>query len=388
MPAAGRRLLVDVSGVARFDARSGVQRVVRGVLGELLRSPREGCEVIPVRAGRWIGYRYAGSYAEQLGPASTGAPSGKVRARRGDAFFGLDLATNILPRHEAQLAGWKRDGASLHFFVHDLLPLQHPEWFTDAGARNYGRWMRCLQAHADGAICSTNAVAEELRGVLRASPDEHARRIAVSWVHLGADLGATAPTEGLPAGFEDLVARLRSRPTVLMVGTIEPRKGHAQALSAFELLWSEGRAVNLAIVGNVGWRVEELVQRLRRHAENARRLFWLEGASDEALGRMYALADGVLLASEAEGFGLPLIEAARHGTPLLARDIPVYREIAGEHARFFAGRDARSLADALGGWVDSIRGGTAASSAGIKASTWAQAAQRIYDILLRQPPRA
>ena len=62
--------------------------------------------------------------------------------------------------------------------------------------------------------------------------------------------------------------------------------------------------------GRAGWMVEPLVERLRAHPEAGSRLHWLEGASDELLTSLYADCSGLLMASEGEGFGLPLIEAA------------------------------------------------------------------------------
>jgi glycosyltransferase involved in cell wall biosynthesis len=138
----------------------------------------------------------------------------------------------------------------------------------------------------------------------------------------------------------------------------------------------------LVIVGDAGWRVEALVERLRRHAENGGRLFWLGRISDDALLKLYQLADGVLMASEGEGFGLPLVEAARYGKPVLARDIPVYREVAGENACFFGGRDPESLARALGGWLDAIAQGSAPLSSGIRTSTWAESTRRLCEALV------
>src|SRR3546814_20205534 len=96
-----------------------------------------------------------------------------------------------------------------------------------------------------------------------------------------------------------------------MVGTLEPRKAHAQAIAAFESLWARGTDIALVIVGKLGWRVDGLPDRLRRHPEFGKRLFWLEGISDEFLEQLYARTSFLLGASEGEGFGLPLIEAAR-----------------------------------------------------------------------------
>lgn len=81
-----------------------------------------------------------------------------------------------------------------------------------------------------------------------------------------------------------------------MVGTIEPRKGYTQALSAFEKLWQEGLQVNLVIVGKQGWMVEQFIERLRIHPELNRRLFWLKGASDEVLLRLYGSCTAFLAA--------------------------------------------------------------------------------------------
>jgi glycosyltransferase involved in cell wall biosynthesis len=126
-----------------------------------------------------------------------------------------------------------------------------------------------------------------------------------------------------------------------MVGTLEPRKGHQQALAACEQLWADGVDANQVIVGKQGWMVEALVERMTHHAELNRRLFWLDGISDEFLEQVYAASACLIAASYGEGFGLPLIEAAQHKLPIVARDIPVFREVAGSHAHYFSERRRR-----------------------------------------------
>ena len=160
-----------------------------------------------------------------------------------------------------------------------------------------------------------------------------------------------------------------------MVGTVDPRKGHAQALQALEQLWWQGKQINLAIVGKPGWRVEMLVNRLREHPESGHRFFWIEDASDEMLCRLYEHAAGLLMASEGESFGLPLIEAASHGVPIHARDPAVFGEIAGNHVTYFSGNSGHDLAIATSAWSDEMSRGEAISPAGIphlscQESTW------------------
>src|SRR3546814_2021872 len=102
-----------------------------------------------------------------------------------------------------------------------------------------------------------------------------------------------------------------------------------QALEAFEALWLEGRgptSPQLLIVGQAGWKTDALQQRLITHPLRDKHVRWLNDASDEYLEYLYASCAGLLVASRGEGFGLPLIEAAAHNKPVLARDLPVFRE--------------------------------------------------------------
>jgi glycosyltransferase involved in cell wall biosynthesis len=344
----------------------------------------QGCNVIPVRAGRWRSYRYAASLCPKLtGYQHASRTSGRARMGQGDVFLALDLAPAILPRHRRQLEEWKSHDGRLFFFIHDLLPLLHPEWFTNIGVSNYTAWFQSLLAYADGVICSTRSVAGEFEARLR--QEAGTRSIPAHWVPLGADIEASMPSRGLPRGFERSLAALHGDAVVLMVGTIEPRKGYAQALAAFELLWRVGHPAMLVIVGNAGWKTGDLVRRLREHPEKGSRLHWFEGASDEALTALYGKVDAFLTASEAEGFGLPLVEAARFGKPILARDIPVNREIAGAHATFFNGRDPEQLARNISSWLQAVRTGSAPRTSQIRTLTWAGSAQRLLDIVLDAP---
>ena len=136
------------------------------------------------------------------------------------------------------------------------------------------------------------------------------------------------------------------------------------------------------IVGRPGWLVEELLEKLRHHPELGSLLFWLEDVSDADLERIYGACSCLIAASEGEGFGLPLIEAAQHRLPILARDIPVFREIAGEHASYFNGRTPEALAEAVIEWLKLRAQNRHPRSEGMPWVTWAQSADRLKAILL------
>jgi glycosyltransferase involved in cell wall biosynthesis len=166
-----------------------------------------------------------------------------------------------------------------------------------------------------------------------------------------------------------------------MVGTLEPRKGHAQTLAAFEILWQAGRDINLVIVGKPGWMMEALVAKLRTHPEQSQRLFWLEGISDEYLEKIYAACTCLIAASEGEGFGLPLIEAAQNKLPIIARDIPVFREVAGEYAHYFQGMVPSELADSITQWLDMYREGIDLSSEKMPWLTWKKSKEQLINVI-------
>jgi glycosyltransferase involved in cell wall biosynthesis len=98
------------------------------------------------------------------------------------------------------------------------------------------------------------------------------------------------------------------------------------------------------------------------------------------IGQVYRAASALLAASEGEGFGLPLIEAAQYGLPIIARDIAIFREVAGEHAYYFRAKDAQGLADALRTWMH--LGDALPPSAGIPRLTWRQSSRQLLDIVI------
>ena len=384
-PAPGpRQLLTDVSVIARCDAGTGIQRVVRELLQQLIAHPPPGYIVRPVYATLWRGYRYANQYYSTLMEREPDiATTGRVVVRAGDIFLGMDLAAHTLSRYPILLGRWKASGVRFFFIVYDLLPALRPDWFTASAVRAYSNWIRTVAIFADGAICISRSVADQLKQWLTVTYGKTvSESISATWFRLSGEISTTASSRDSSEKIRDLLKRLGKRPSILMVGTVEPRKNYTQALSAFERLWREGRDVNLVIVGGAGWKVEELILRLRGHPEAGNRLFWFKDATDEMLCALYGAADGLLMASEGEGFGLPIAEAARHGKPILARDIPVFREVAGTHAQYFAGDTPDKFAKEISSWLDLVRTGRAPTSRGIEQLGWRDSAQQLIHCIL------
>lgn len=387
-----KQLLLDISALVQHDLKTGIQRVVRTLLREFLLNPPEEWAVEPVYAtSDTQGYRYARRFISRfLGVYDGRAEDEPVESWQGDIFLGLDLQPTIVPVQKDYLLAWHRRGIKVFFVVYDLLPVLLPHVFPDGAQPDHQRWLETI-SRFDGMICISRAVADELHDWLQAFGPKRERPFALSWFHLGADVENSVPTTGMPAGADQVFEVLSARPSFLMVGTVEPRKGYLQTLAAFTALWNEGLKINLVIVGQEGWKpvpdsmrhtIPEIVRQLRGHPEFGKRLFWLEGTSDEYLGKVYAACTCLIAASEGEGFGLPLIEAAQHKLPIIARGIPVFREVAGEHAYYFSGTNPKDLANTVTEWLELYRKGCHPRSDNMAWLTWNKSAKKLLNTIL------
>jgi glycosyltransferase involved in cell wall biosynthesis len=376
-----RQLLVDITTLARDDLKTGIERVSRAVLKALLDRPLKGYRVEPVYdAGGY--YAYARRFTlGLLGARSSVLHDAPIETGPGDVFLGLSACWDSIPQNRRWFIDFRNSGARAFFVMYDLLPALRPEVFPGFVQPAFAHWLDEVTEISDGIVCISRTVADELVDWLESARPQRAAPLRIGYFHLGADLAASLPSKGPQPHARRALRQMRTRPSFLMVGTIEPRKGHAQALAAFERLWTAGVQANLIIVGREGWGLEQLTKRLRTHPERGKRLLWLEGASDEMLLRFYESAVALLAASEGEGFGLPLVEAAKHGLPIIARDLPVFREVAGEHAFYFSGMSPEDLGAAISSWLALRERGEAPSSEGMPWLTWAQSTSQLLDVI-------
>lgn len=381
---APKKLLVDVTELVRFDAKSGIQRVVRSILLALHQKTPPGYELCPIY---FDGFRYL--HAKSFMAALTQQPKKVQRAsfdevaefNQDDVYVGLDLNPGLTVKLEASYQHWLALGLQVYFVVYDILLVDRPDWAPEEAAAGLKNWLTTVSQVSTGLLCISESVAHEVRNWLKQHPPARHHLPSVESFHLGADLENSAPSQGLPPEATSVLKTLRTRPSFLTVGTLEPRKGHRQTLAAFELLWAQQIDVNLVFVGKKGWMVDDLAALINSHAEIGKRLFWLDGISDEYLGHIYSASTCLLSASEGEGFGLPLIEAAKQHIPILARDLPVFREVAGENAFYFEGLAPQDVADAVQQWLTLNQTAQTPDSKNIAILTWAQSTEQLVEKL-------
>ena len=227
------------------------------------------------------------------------------------------------------------------FFIHDLLPLDAPEYFGAWNARFFERRIVTAFKHADAFIVASEMVRERLARELKA------RGAAPRPIHV------EPLVSPLRVGAAEAAAINSSRPFFLVVGTIEPRKNHRLLLHAWrDLAAAMGAATpRLAIVGGRGWRTAQIAALLDRAPAMRAHVVELGSVSDARLAGLMKTCRALLMPSFEEGFGLPLVEALTLGAPVVASDIPVFREVAGEAAAFLSPIDGpgwrRAVTDLL-----------------------------------------
>ena len=374
------QLFVDVSVIRENDKHTGIERVVRAILDNLTESESTVFRVEPVYfCQETRRFRYARSFGfETFASSPCFLDETPIEYGDGDIFLGLDwnLPTAVAGRDT--LTTMRERGVQVVFAIYDLLPVLQPRFFPDWLEPQFTEWLTAVTEVADGTMCISKVVAHELHNWLDRTPVERdGSPLKIGYFHLGCDVEHSVPTEGIADAMRDVIAKAGSSPYLLMVGTIEPRKGHAQTLEAFDLLWRGGQDVNLVVVGHAGWMVDHVIDRLRSHPEAGNRLFWFDQASDDLLQRLYQSAAGLIVASEGEGFGLPLVEAARYNVPIIARDLPVFREVGGANAYYFSGETAQELADAVSGWLKLRDQRKIPSPDGMERLTWAESAEQL-----------
>lgn len=380
-----KQLLVDVSELVKRDAKTGIQRVVREILKHWLANPPSGYQVVPVYATTdSLGYRYAHNFLNQFLdlPITNDFEDTSVDVWQGDIFVGLDLQHAVLSTQFEVLKDWRSRGVNVWFVIYDLLPVLLPQYFPPEAKIAHQEWLKLI-SEFDGVACISESVANEYKEWLQSQGHkERLRPIKIKSFPLGVDQQSSLNTKGIPDDGNLVLDAISSSNSFLMVGTIEPRKGHTQVLDAFEQLWAEGGEQTLVIVGKKGWMVDSLVERLENHLQLGKHLFLISNCSDEYLDKIYEKSKCLIAASYGEGFGLPLIEAAKHNLPIIARDIPVFREVATDNAMFFSGENAESLSQLMSDWMLFYSKNTHKRSGRMQWLTWKESAEQLIDIIL------
>jgi glycosyltransferase involved in cell wall biosynthesis len=328
------RVLVDITQYVNRPAMSGVQRVLRhlaenwsGHRAEALFGFLEG-DLIVSGPFSDVGSIIAETFreADPTAPAETSNLSAMIKQRLDRVAIRRVPVAELKDRLHAYLLAeptFRGDNLTLglrlqhsqrttpFYLYYDALPLTDPQFFPGLldGRVAVTRYHLAMTA-ADNIAFISRAIREEFENRIARRRPPNARV-----VRPGAD-GLRRVSQVLP-----------SRPTFVMLGTIEPRKRHEVVVDAFERLWARGRDYRLLILGPARAGQEELLSRIRLHSRTGR-VSWIEHPDDDLVADTLGRCSAMVFPSEGEGYGLPPLEALALGTPVVvASRLPALEDL-------------------------------------------------------------
>jgi glycosyltransferase involved in cell wall biosynthesis len=270
----------------------------------------------------------------------------------------------------------RRLGVKPVFFVHDLIPITHPEY--------------CRPGERDKHVVRMNNALQLASGIIansQATLDELGRYAALTGRPMPPSVVAPLAPPELPA---PSTARPLEATYFVMLGTIEPRKNHWLLLQLWRKLAERGgeRTPKLVVIGQRGWECENVVDLLERCEPLAGTVTELAACSDADLATWLHHAAALLFPSFAEGYGMPLVEALSRGVPVIASDLPVFREIAGDVPDYLDPLDGMGWMVRIESFADPASPERAAQLkrlAGFSAPTWPAHFETVERFLERLP---
>lgn len=204
------------------------------------------------------------------------------------------------------------------FMLHDVIPLEMPEYVAPSAVKAHATMVDQTARYAAGLIVTTKTAQQAIEAELQ---------------HRGS---RALPTLALPLPIATIFREppdpdptLAAIPYFVVCGAIELRKNHLMLLEVWKRLHRQfgPAAPHLVIAGSKGWQGDLILDRLKRCGNVSGHIHVLQGLSTPALKRLISGAHALLMPSFIEGFGLPIVEAAALGTPVIASDIPAHREV-------------------------------------------------------------
>lgn len=207
--------------------------------------------------------------------------------------------------------------AQITVMLHDTIPLDFPKFQRPDAVSDFSQKFQLTMKNSDLLLCVSQQTKKDVLHHCNGRSDTPNITVA----HLGVN-DLTPDTRELPAGLN------LKRSYFVMLGTIEPRKNHTLMLDVWEKLTLAGDAPHLFIIGQRGWNNKNVFDRLDRHPKNVTEL---NNLSDGAVASLLKSSCGLVFPSHAEGFGLPAVEAAKLGVPVICSNLEVFHEVLGEY---------------------------------------------------------
>lgn len=368
------RLLFDCTRLVESGLHTGIQRVVRCLSAAAKRKLSDSnCDVLAVTFAddQWNAFDYLAPHPCQGLGIQPQPKSWPIMPGKDDILLLFDASWYAKPWPAVDAA--LNRGARLVGMVHDLLPMEHPEWFREGLEQRFSEHLYQLSQRAEHIFVPT----ETVRGRLLKRLRDQDNLLPINVLAHGGDFCTVTPTYEEIESFKNFLPGPATvdDPLYLVVGTLEPRKNHSIVLDAFDSLWAEGQKPRLLFVGNIGWQVDLLLKRLKEHPMLNKLLFHSSNLSDPALLWLIRNSTALIYLPKDEGFGLPVLEASMQACPVIASDISVLRE---------AGKDWPCYINpsCIDGLIRAITSPSRTNNSKVNHRTWDDTALQLGSFLL------
>jgi Glycosyltransferase len=252
---------------------------------------------------------------------------------------------------------------NLVWLFHDIIPITNPDILSEHAVQVFNTKVIKMIKISKLILTVSKSEAKIIENFLRSKNIDK----PVYPIRLGTDIKISQSIKK-PNGFD-------VKDFYLMVGTVEPRKNQLFVLEAFHKIWKENQdSPNLVIAGRLGWKYQSVLDFISSSPFKDKKLFFIESPPDEELEFLYQNAKALIMASIREGFGLPIVEAMAKHKPILASDIEVFKEVAGDYPIYFDPYNVDSLIDAIKSFET---GAIKPSLPNITLNTWEDTAKDI-----------
>lgn len=311
-------------------------------------------------------------------------------ARTGKKPFYLLISHRHLHRPERLRRAIGPSGARMIAFVHDLIPIEFPEYARPQHAELHTRRIRTVAAMSEAVIVNSHATEKELQPFLV----EAGRTPPVLVAPLGVQpmLPTPATVRPMPTSPTGVASSEDSfpEPHFVYLSTIEPRKNHIMLLHIWRRLGEMlGDATpRLVLVGRRGWENENIVDMLERSVLIRAHVTEWTDVTDARIVALLRTSRAMLFPSFAEGFGLPVAEALAAGTPVISSDLPALRETGGNVPDYLDPLDGQGWLRAIIEYTAPNSGARAAQMArmsGWEPPNWPNHLRSVVDFMGRLP---
>ena len=236
--------------------------------------------------------------------------------------------------------------------IYDILPITDPQWFKGYMVHSFKRNFNLALNHAELLIVNCAHTKNEIQTYVAKNKEFlGVNSPKIKQVNLWS---VAAPSSAISNGVNTNSKQAKnifpnSDPILILLSTIEPRKGHRELISSSMQAWNEGIKFNLLFVGRIGWISNSFKSEFKKFLKLEKdRALWFSKVNDKELERYLGASNILISPSLGEGFGLPIAEALQRGLPVLANGITPYKELFGRYVVLY-GPDEKfyTLTDAL-----------------------------------------